>query len=182
MLRRCDGINIRVRPLIEKGTLSVIEVEPLYYTPDEFAQLVRREVEKRNARIIMIDSVSGYQLSLHGRELVSHLHALCQYLKNTGVTALLVNEVESITGEFRATEFGISHLVDNIIFLRYVEAEGQLRRTIGVLKKRTSDFDKTLREFDITSRGIKVGEKFTLLGGILGGMGFIRSLLVGRGR
>jgi len=93
MLRRCDGINIRVRPLIEKGTLSVIEVEPLYYTPDEFAQLVRREVEKRKAQIIMIDSVSGYQLSLHGRELVSHLHALCQYLKNTGVTALLVNEV-----------------------------------------------------------------------------------------
>jgi circadian clock protein KaiC len=182
MLRRCDGINIRVRALIEKGTLSVIEVEPLYYTPDEFAQLVRREVDKRKAQIIMIDSVSGYQLSLHGRELVSHLHALCQYLKNMGVTALLINEVESITGEFRATEFGISHLVDNIIFLRYVEAEGQLRRTIGVLKKRTSDFDKTLREFDITSRGLKVGEKFTLLGGILGGMGYLRSLLVGKGR
>lgn len=182
MLRRCEGINIRVQPLIEKGTLSVIQVEPLYYTPDEFGQLVRREVEKQNAQIVMIDSVSGYQLALHGRELVSHLHALCRYLKNMGVTAILVNEVESITGEFRATEFGISHLVDNIIFLRYVEAEGQLRKTIGVLKKRTSNFDKTLREFDITGRGIKVGEKFKLLGGILGGMGYVRSLLVGRGR
>jgi circadian clock protein KaiC len=182
MLRRCEGINIRVRAPIEKGTLSIVQVEPLHYTPDEFAQLVRHEVETQSARIVMIDSVSGYRLSLCGRELVSHLHALCRYLRNMGVTAILVNEVESITGEFRATEFGISYLVDNIIFLRYVEVEGQMRRTIGVLKKRISNFDKTLREFEITSRGIKVGEKFALLGGILGGMGYMRSLLVGRGR
>jgi circadian clock protein KaiC len=50
---------------------------------------------------------------------------------------------------------------------------------IGVLKKRTSDFDKSLCEFEITRNGIKVGKTFTMMGGILGGVGLMRSLMSG---
>ena len=182
ILRRSEGINMHLRSFIEKGTLCVTQVEPLRCSPDEFAHMVRDEVENNDARTIMVDSVSGYRLSLLGRDLAGHLHALCRYLEDMGVTLILVNEVESISGEFRATEIGISHLVDNILFLRYVEVEGQLRRTIGVLKKRNGNFDKTLREFEITGHGIKIGEKLSLLGGILGGMGYIRALLGGKAR
>ena len=67
-----------------------------------------------------------------------------------GVTTILVNEIEEITGNFRATDVGISYIADNIIFLRYLEIEGQMRKAIGVLKKRLSDFEKTLREFQDT--------------------------------
>ena len=38
-----------------------------------------------------------------------------------------------------------------------------------MLKKRTSDFERTLREFEITSHGIKVGEPLTGMRGILSG-------------
>ncbi|MFH1383284.1 MAG: ATPase domain-containing protein [Chloroflexota bacterium] len=182
MLRRCDGIKMPVRSMLEKGTLSVMEIEPLYYTTDEFAYLVRREVEENNTRIIMLDSTAGYQLSLASKDLASHLNALCRYLKNMGVTAILISEVESITGEFRATEAGISYLADNVIFLRYVETAGELRRTIGILEKRTSDFDKNLCEFEITRRGIRVGKTLTMMGGILGGVGLMRSLMGGGSR
>lgn len=48
-----------------------------------------------------------------------------------------------MTGEFRATEAGISYLADNILFLRYVEIESELRRVIDVLKKRATDFEKS---------------------------------------
>lgn len=177
MLRRCDGINLPVRAMMKREILSVVQVEPLRYTPDEFASLVRHEVEERKAGIVMIDSISGYRLSLGTRELIGHLHALCRYLKNMGITVLLINEVESVTGEFRATELGISPLADNIIFLRYLETDGRMRRAIGVLKKRTGNFEKDLREFEITSHGVKVGKKQTKLLGILGGMGYIRALL-----
>ncbi len=130
---------------------------------------MRQEVEEKKTRIVMIDSVSGYRFSLRGEELVSHLHALCKYLQNMGVTVVLVNEVEQITGDFRATDVGISYLADNIIFLRYLELEGQMRKAIGVLKKRLSDFEKTLREIEITRYGIKVGRPLTGLRGILSG-------------
>lgn len=179
MLRRCDGIRIPVRSMLEQGTLSLVEVEPSRYTTDEFARLVRNEVEENNTRVVMLDSTSGYQLSLSIKDLASPLNVLCRYLKNMGVTTILVSEVESITGEFRATEAGISYLVDNVIFLRYVETSGELHRTIGILKKRSSDFYKTICEFEITGRGIRVGKTFTMMGGILGGMGLVRSLMSG---
>ena len=105
-----------------------------------------------------------------GGDLITHVHALCKYLQNRGVTVLLLNEVEAITGEFRATEHGISYMADNIIFFRYVEMGGRLRKAIGVLKKRTGSFERTLREFEITRYGIKVGEPLTQLRGILTGI------------
>lgn len=170
LMRRSESINIGVRVMQERGTLAVIQIEPLHYTPDEFANLVRQEVEQQQARIVMIDSVSGYRLSLRGEDLVSHFHTLCKYLQNMGVAVLLINEVEMITGNFRATEVGISYLADNVVFLRYWEVTGELRRTIGVLKKRMTDFEKTLREFKISRYGIKVGKPLTQLRGVLTGL------------
>jgi circadian clock protein KaiC len=118
----------------------------------------------------MIDSTSGYRVSMQGDDLVPHLHALCKYLKNMGVTVLLIYEVSQITGEFRVTEADVSYIADNIVFVRYVEIEGELRRVVGVLKKRTSDFEKKLRELTITSEGLLVGEPLAGFRGLLSGV------------
>lgn len=176
LLSRCEGINIPVRAMVDRGTLSVIKIDPLVYSPDEFSHHVRLEVEKAGAQIIMIDSVLGYKLSFQDDDLIRNIHTLCQYLKGRGVTTLLTNEVTSITGDFKVTELGVSYLADNIIFLRYLEIRGQMRRAIGILKKRLSDFEKTLREFEISRYGIKVGRPLTQLRGILSGVPeFIKS-------
>jgi circadian clock protein KaiC len=169
LLRRCEQINIPVRQMLEHGKLSVQQIEPLHYTADEFANRVRYEVETQGTGMIMIDSISGYRLSLTSGDLVSHLHALCKYLQNMGVAVLLINEVEAITGDFRATEVGVSYLADNIIFLRYLEWSGELRRAIGVLKKRLTGFERSLREIAITRYGIQVGKPLNGLQGILTG-------------
>lgn len=169
LLRRCNAINIPARAMVEKGTLTVAHIEPLRYAPDEFAALVRREVQNKERRIVMLDSLSGYSLSMQGRDLVSHVHALTMYLKSLGITVLLINEIESITGDFRATDDKVSYLADNIVFLRYLELGGELRKAIGVLKKRSGDFEKTLRELEITRYGLKVGKPLSDLRGILSG-------------
>lgn len=169
-LTRAENVSVPVQAMMAQDTLSVVQVEPLRYTPDEFANMVRAEVEERHARIIMLDSISGYRLSLRGEDLATHLHALGRYLKNMGVTLLLLTEVEYVTGEFRITDVGMSYLADNIIFLRYLEVHGEIRKAIGILKKRTSDFEKTLRELSITRYGVKVGKPLTDLRGILRGV------------
>lgn len=170
ILKRCEAINIPVHAMIDLGTLSVVSVEPLEYTSNQFSNLVRQEVENNNVKIVMIDSTSGYNLSMQGDNLIRQLHSLCQYLKNMGVTVILVNETHTIAGDFTLTEIGLSYLADNLIFLRYLELNGELRKAIGVLKKRISDFERTLREFKITKYGIKVGEPLTQLRGILSGI------------
>jgi circadian clock protein KaiC len=169
LLHRCDSIGIPVRDMIGAGSLSVVQVEPLRFSPGEFALMVRREVEERGARVVMIDGVAGYRLTLAGDDLVEHLHALGRYLRNMGATVIFINETESITGDFRATEAGVSYLCDNLVFIRYIEMDGEMRRAIGVLKKRVGDFEKWLREFEITDCGIQVGEPLHGLRGILTG-------------
>lgn len=101
ILKRCEAVNIPVRAMIERGTLSIVSVEPLEYTPDRFAHLVRTEVEQNKAKIVMVDSTSGYKLSMQGKDLIRQLHSLCQYLKNMGITVILVNETHTIAGSER---------------------------------------------------------------------------------
>jgi len=169
LLHRCDAIGLPVREMMETGTLSVVQVEALRFSPAEFALLVRKEVEERGARIVMIDGIAGYRLTLAGDDLVTHLHALGRYLKNMGVTTIFINEVESITGHLRATEVGVSYLCDNLVFLRYLEVGGELQKVIGVLKKRLGDFEKKIRPIAITSQGIQIGPPFQGLRGVLSG-------------
>ncbi|MFC6734025.1 ATPase domain-containing protein [Haladaptatus sp. DYSN1] len=168
-LKRSQKINIPVREMLEQDSLYVNEIEALDYSAGEFASMVRSEVEEYDTQIVMIDGIDGYKLSLQGDEtdLVRELHSLCRYLKNMGVTVILVEEIGTVTGEFTATEVGISYLADNIIFLRHLELQAEMRKVIGVLKKRTSDFERMLREFKITEHGLKVGEPLTNLNGIL---------------
>jgi circadian clock protein KaiC len=169
LTRRAQSVNVPISSMVQRGTLSVVQIEPLHFTPDEFARMVRHDVEDLDTRIVMIDSTSGYRLSLRGEDLVSHLHSLAKYLQNMGVAVIIISEIQNITGDFQATEVGVSYMADNIVFLRYLELQGEMRRAIGVLKKRLSDFEKTMREFQITRYGIKIGRPLTQLRGILSG-------------
>ncbi|AXV40978.1 MAG: recombinase RecA [Methanobacterium sp. BAmetb5] len=175
LINRCESINIPVKSMINTGMLSVVPVEPLRYSPEEFAQLVRNEVDENGSKIVMIDSTSGYNLSLRGEDPVSHLHSLAKYMTHTGVTVILINEVENLSGDLKITEIGISYLADNMVFLRYFEQGGELRKAIGVLKKRLSDFEKNIRELQITQYGIRVGPPLDIKGILSGDLEFSRN-------
>ncbi|EKD81205.1 MAG: KaiC, partial [uncultured bacterium] len=164
-----------------KGTLNLMKIEPLQYSSDEFSNIVRRDVEENNVRVVMIDSVAGFRLSLRGENAQDRLHALCKYLQNMGVAVFVITESPNVIGDFQITELGISYLADNVIFLRYLEIKGEMRRAIGVLKKRLSNFQKTLREFEITRYGIKVGRALTELRGILTGSPTVVKKIKGEG-
>ncbi|MES2765325.1 MAG: ATPase domain-containing protein [Bacteroidota bacterium] len=173
LIRRCESINIPIHSMLENELLKIVQVEPLQPSPDEFSHMVRREVEENGTKLVMIDSVAGYKMALKGRDLTASLHALCKFLQNLGVTVILVNEANDIGGEMEASKEGISYVADNVIFLRYIERHAdqtvEIRKAIGVLKKRLTDFEKTLREFEITPEGIKVGAPLKGLSAIVSG-------------
>lgn len=170
LMKRSESIGVPVRSMIENGNLKIKPVEALSYSPDEFSSMVRKDVEENDTKIVIIDSIGGYGLSVREENTLERLHALTVYLQNMGVTTLLANETANVTGQFETTGMNASYLADNIIFLRYLELNGELRKAIGVLKKRMSDFEHSIREFDITSEGLKVGGKMNNLRGILTGL------------
>lgn len=168
---RSESIGMPVSAMREDGSLSVTEIEPRTFSGEEFAHMVRAQVDQQQTDIVMIDGIDGYTTSIRGDEndLVRKLHALTRYLKNRGVTVLITNEIPEITGISSATSNNLSYVADNLMFLSYVEIDGSLRNVVGMLKKRAGGFEHNLREFEITADGIRVGESLTGLHGILQG-------------
>ncbi|MCX8157046.1 MAG: AAA family ATPase [Verrucomicrobiae bacterium] len=167
---RCEAVGMRLRSLQDARRLELRKIEPLHYTPAEFAAIVREDVEQRQTRIVLIDSAEGFKLSLQGEDLVTHLHALCKYLQHMGVVILVILETHSLLVQGGATDIRASYMADNLITLRFVEIAGEMRRVIGVLKKRLSDFEKSLREFAVTPRGIYIGPPLKEFRGLLTGV------------
>jgi circadian clock protein KaiC len=70
----------------------------------------------------------------------------------------MTSEVPDLFHVGSLAEYGISHLSDNVILLQYLRAESRLLRTVTVVKSRASAHDPEIREFDITSDGIILGD------------------------
>lgn len=172
LLHRSEAVGIPVQEMMASGVLQVIAVEPLAMSADQFVHLVREKVEREQARVVLIDSVRGYGLAVRGEDLVLHLHALCGYLENMGVTVLLNDESGTITDqEFQITTPGVGYLAAGVLYLRYVAIDNRLCRALGVLKLRTNAFENTQHEFEITSHGIVIGATLqSVTGGLLPGI------------
>jgi circadian clock protein KaiC len=57
-----------------------------------------------------------------------------------------------------------------VVLLRYFEAEGAVRQSISVIKKRGSGHERTLREFRMSDGRITVGEVLRSYRGVLTGV------------
>ena len=168
---RLNDLGIPITELREKGTLRVREVEPLALSAEEFATMVRSDIDENGTEIVMIDGIDGYTMALQGKEeeLVRKLHSLTRVLKNRGVSVFITDEISTITGVTSATSSNLSYIGDNILFLSYMEMDGELHKVIGALKKRAGGFEQTLREFEISDDGIFVGEPLSGVSGIIDG-------------
>ena len=68
----------------------------------------------------------------------------------------------------------MTFLFHNVILLRYYESAGQVRQAISVLKKRTGMHERTIRELEICSEGVRISEPLRQFRGILTGVPFDR--------
>jgi len=170
-MTRAEAVGIPLRESVAASNVVIHEIGADELTLDQFTRQIRSQVEDHDAKIVMIDGVTGYERAFDqvDSEADHELVKIGQYLRNMNVTGIITNEVHEITGDFKATEHNISHLADDILFLRHVEYKGELRKVIGVLKKRTSDFESTLRLLEITEDGLDLGEPLSELRGVLTG-------------
>jgi circadian clock protein KaiC len=68
------------------------------------------------------------------------------------------------------TPVDVSYLADTVLLLRYFEAEGEIRRALSVIKKRTGRHELSIREMKLHSDGISLGEPLKQFRGILTGI------------
>jgi circadian clock protein KaiC len=139
-------------------------VDVMYRSPndvyiDEWVYGLLDVVENTGAKRVMIDGLSDLQYAspdpVRFREFI---YSLTQRLSRRGVSPIMTSEISDLFHVGRLAEYGISHLSDNVILLQYLSAGTRLRRTVTVLKSRASAHDPEIREFDIGSDGIVLGE------------------------
>jgi circadian clock protein KaiC len=64
--------------------------------------------------------------------------------------------VEDSFTQLQFSHYAISFLTDDIVRLRYVEIDGQLRKVLVVIKMRGGNHSKDIREYVITEDGLVV--------------------------
>lgn len=170
LLHRAAAIGLGLQAALDSALLTIQQIDPAELSPGQFAQAVT-EAAGRGARIVVIDSLNGYMNAVPDeRFLVTYLHELLTYLGQRGVASLLVGAQRGLLDSSMNTSADASYLADNVIMLRYFEADGAVRQSISVFKKRGGRHERSIRNFDIGSGGISVGPPLRGLRGILGGL------------
>jgi circadian clock protein KaiC len=159
-LHRADGLGFHLREMIEAGTLEALYLRPLDLSPDETLHEIREAVKRVGAKRVVIDSMSGFELALaptFRADFRESLYRLVGALTGIGITVLTTMEVTQGQDELRFTPNVISFLADDLISLRYVEVERELKKVAAVVKMRGSQHSKAFREYEITDTGFVVG-------------------------
>jgi circadian clock protein KaiC len=166
---RARGLGIDLDREIEAGRLVLRQIDPTAMSPGEFAERVVHAVDKEDARLVAIDSLTGYLNAMPNEALLNiHLHELFSYLGQSGVTSLLTLAQHSPFSENQSAA-EVSYLADTVILLRYFEAMGEVRQAISILKKRSGAHEQTIREYRIREGGLRVGQPLRSFQGILSG-------------
>ncbi|MET0857867.1 MAG: ATPase domain-containing protein [Telluria sp.] len=162
----------QLNDLIASGAVGVINTRTLDLSLDEILHDLVAMIEKMNARRVVIDSVSGFEMALASmfrEDFRESLYRLVATLTEMGVTVLMTAEVEDRYQELRFSSYGNAFLADAIVMQRYVELKGKLRRVTSVVKIRGSAHSDEFRFYDIGADGIRIGEDLQRYQGILGG-------------
>ncbi len=97
-------------------------------------------------------------------------HRMIWALTGVGVTVLSTVELPESFTDLAFSSHAISFLTDDIIRLRYVEIEGQLRKILVVVKMRGGAHSKDIREYEITSEGMTIGARLKDYRGLITGV------------
>lgn len=160
-----------VAELIESGRIGVVDTREPGLSVDEVSVLLMAEVDRLNATRVVIDSLSGFELSLAPGFRADFREALARMvsaLGSTGATVLMTSELEDRYTELRFSPYGTAFLTDAIIVQRYIEVESRLLRMMAVLKIRASAHSNDLRLFHIDDDGIQIDGMLTDYEGLLG--------------
>jgi circadian clock protein KaiC len=170
LIERMKGLGIDLMAARDKGKLTIEQIDAAELSPGEFAHRVRQTVDTHDIKLVIIDSLNGYQSAMpEENALILHMHELLQYLNRQGAMTFMTVAQHGLVGDMQ-TPVDVTYLADTVILLRYFEAVGQVRRAISVIKKRSGFHEPTIREYRISREGLSVGDPLTDFQGVLRGV------------
>ncbi len=169
-LDRADRLGMPIQKFERAGRIFIRSIDPAEISPGELAHLIVNTTEREGTRFVVIDSLNGYIKAMPDERLIDiRLHELLSYLAQRGVTTLLTLAQHGLFAS-SSSQAQVSYLADSLLVLRFFEAAGEVRKAISVLKKRSGPHELTIREFQVTNSGVRVGEPLRDFQGVLTGV------------
>jgi len=120
--------------------------------------------------MIVLDSINGYLNTMPAeRDLTLQLHELLAYLNQQGVITIMVLAQQGLVGAMQSA-VDLTYLSDTVVLMRFYEDHGVVKQALSVIKKRSGDHDRTIREVWVGKEGVAVGEPLHELQGVLTGV------------
>src|SRR5581483_2555605 len=166
---RARSMALPIEKYAKKGLIEFTQVDPGQLSPGQFVDRVRVAVEN-GSRMIVIDSLNGYlQAMPHVKFLEIQLHELLSFLAHHAVVTIMTVAQHGVVSHMNSP-VDLTYLADTVVLLRYFEESGRIRKAISVIKKRIGWHEDTIREFQITANGLRVGAPLAEFEGVLSGV------------
>ena len=170
LCRIASGFGWDLKEMEREGMLRLLYLPPVELDIDKFAADLQHAIGETGATRVVIDSVLDLETAAASKSrYTEYMYSLVSFFKSRGITSLLTSETPDLFGSVRLSDSGVSVVADNVVLLRYVEMDSAITRAISVLKARGTGHDKSLKEFEITPRGMKILGKFQGQTGIMSG-------------
>ncbi len=156
---RADNFGLNLEKPQRTGKLEILYLRPLDLSVDETMQEILDAIKRVGAKRLVIDSLVGFEMALapgFREDFRESLYRMIGALTGAGITILSTVEVEDTFDAMPFSHYAISFLTDDIIRMRYVEIDGQLRKVMVIIKMRGGNHSKDIREYVITDKGVVI--------------------------
>jgi circadian clock protein KaiC len=144
--RMGEGYGFDMRKL-EKDGLTIVSRNAEEQHPDAIMAELVELIKKTKAKRMVVDSLTSF-VHLYKDDIFMITKQLSSLSREYGTTTMFTVLIEQQAG-LSLTDMGVSSIFQNIILLRYFEVEGKMKRSMILLKMRSTHVDDSILEFSI---------------------------------
>jgi len=168
IIRNMRAIGLDLQRWVDKGLLKFSAKRPSLFGLETHLASMHRDVELFDPSSVVVDPISALLGAGVTGDVQSMILRLVDFLKARAITAFFTNLTHGKT-ENATTDIAISSLMDAWLLLYNRESNGEHNRELYLLKARGIAHSNQVREFLITSEGIKLRDVYVGPEGVLTG-------------
>lgn len=170
MMARAAQLGMALEAHVKSGLFCADKIDPADIAPGEFVARIRGAVQRSGVRMVILDSLNGFLHTMPDERFLDlHLHELLAFLNRQGVITIMLLAQQGLIGAMQSV-VDLTYLADTVLLLRYFEARGEVRQAVSIIKKRSGNHERSLREMKVGKGGLQIGAPLTNMQGVLTGV------------
>lgn len=167
IVRNMRSIGVDLQPWLDNGLLHFHATRPTLFGLEMHLVSMNKLVRDFKPSVVIMDPVSNMISVGSTTEVRSALMRFIDSLKMEGITALFTC---LIVGQHQdLTDVGVSSLMDTWLTVRDIESNGERNRGLYVIKSRGMAHSNQVREFVLSSDGVRLVDVYVGPEGVLTG-------------